>query len=123
VLVAWRERKLLWPDVLSRHPDILLSLGTGQHKSKMDQELKTLEKRQHVRKHESQTLVTRSEVKKNGRRFRAWNGIKNSFSVLVSAIPVPSYSVWNIGFDVDTTLIFAHVVSLRSPCNIGQQNR
>lgn len=123
MLVAWRERKLLWPDVLSRHPDILLSLGTGQHKSKIDQELKILEKTQQVRKHGSQTLDTRSEVKKNGRRFRSWNGIKNYFSVLVSAMPLPSYSVWNIGFNVDTTLIFAHAVSLLSPYNTGQQIR
>lgn len=30
-----RERKLLWPDVGDRHPDILLSIGTGQNGDEM----------------------------------------------------------------------------------------
>lgn len=31
VNVANRERKLLWPDVADKHPDMLLSIGTGQN--------------------------------------------------------------------------------------------
>jgi predicted acylesterase/phospholipase RssA len=28
--VAWNESKLLWPELGTRHPDLLLSLGTGK---------------------------------------------------------------------------------------------
>ncbi|KAI5209202.1 FabD/lysophospholipase-like protein [Aureobasidium subglaciale] len=31
VHVANRERKLLWPDLASKHPDLLLSIGTGRN--------------------------------------------------------------------------------------------
>jgi predicted acylesterase/phospholipase RssA len=33
VHVANRERKLLWPELANKHPDILLSIGTGQNLS------------------------------------------------------------------------------------------
>lgn len=39
VRLAHRERKLLWPDVANRHPDILLSLGTSQHEEEIKKDL------------------------------------------------------------------------------------
>ncbi|KAH7087111.1 hypothetical protein FB567DRAFT_526936 [Paraphoma chrysanthemicola] len=33
VRLAHREKKLIWPDVANTHPDIFLSIGTGQHKA------------------------------------------------------------------------------------------
>lgn len=36
VNVAQRERKLLWPDVNDQHPDVLLSVGTGQDASQVE---------------------------------------------------------------------------------------
>lgn len=38
VQVANRERKLLWPDVANKHPDLLLSVGTGQNLSEIEEE-------------------------------------------------------------------------------------
>lgn len=31
--VAFHERKLIWPDVANRHPDVFVSLGTGQNQA------------------------------------------------------------------------------------------
>jgi predicted acylesterase/phospholipase RssA len=39
VEVANRERMLIWPDVAEKHPDVILSLGTGQNASKIKEEL------------------------------------------------------------------------------------
>jgi predicted acylesterase/phospholipase RssA len=39
VKITQQERKLLWPDVADRPPDIFLSVGTGQNKRKIDQKL------------------------------------------------------------------------------------
>ena len=39
VKVADSERKLIWPDVADKHPDILLSLGTGQDARVIQQSL------------------------------------------------------------------------------------
>ena len=39
VEVASRERKLIWPDVADKHPDIMLSLGTGKNVVKIEREL------------------------------------------------------------------------------------
>lgn len=36
VYIANHERKLIWPDVESCHPDILLSIGTGHHGTKTE---------------------------------------------------------------------------------------
>ncbi|KAF1965009.1 FabD/lysophospholipase-like protein [Bimuria novae-zelandiae CBS 107.79] len=37
--VANRERKLIWPDVANKHPDLFLSLGTGQNGSEIGRKL------------------------------------------------------------------------------------
>jgi predicted acylesterase/phospholipase RssA len=39
VNVANRERKLLWPEIADKHPDILLSIGTGQNLSEAREKL------------------------------------------------------------------------------------
>ena len=39
VEVASRERKLIWPDVADKHPDVMLSLGTGKNAVKIKREL------------------------------------------------------------------------------------
>ena len=39
VKVADNERRLIWPDVADKHPDIILSLGTGQDASAIQQQL------------------------------------------------------------------------------------
>jgi len=39
VRLVHRERKLLWPDVAGRHPDILLSIGTGQNEDAIKKDL------------------------------------------------------------------------------------
>ena len=39
VRLVHRERKLLWPDVADKHPDILLSIGTGQNENEIQKEL------------------------------------------------------------------------------------
>ena len=39
VEVADRERKLIWCDVADRHPDVLISLGTGQNASRVQREV------------------------------------------------------------------------------------
>jgi patatin-like phospholipase/acyl hydrolase len=39
VNVANHERRLLWPDIIAKHPDIFLSIGTGQNELKMRKDL------------------------------------------------------------------------------------
>jgi len=41
VKLVHRERKLLWPDVADKHPDILLSVGTSQNLSEVNKDLPT----------------------------------------------------------------------------------
>ena len=41
VRVAHRERRMLWPDVLSKDPDIFLSIGTGQSEKYAKNSLET----------------------------------------------------------------------------------
>lgn len=86
VYIAWREKKRIWPDMPSKGLDVLVSLGTGQHKSEIDEELK---KRANTTKpklnsSDKRLAVTASPRKKSFRRYTAWNGLKNYFGVLVS---------------------------------------
>jgi hypothetical protein len=39
IKVAHRERKLIWPDVAKKHPDLFLSLGTSQKSSDLGRKL------------------------------------------------------------------------------------
>ncbi|OBW63936.1 MAG: Uncharacterized protein AUREO_059980 [Aureobasidium pullulans] len=52
VHVANRERKLLWPDLANKHPDMLLSIGTGQNLDDVERE-----------KRQRHSSVSRSEDK------------------------------------------------------------
>ncbi|KPI35954.1 Calcium-independent phospholipase A2-gamma [Cyphellophora attinorum] len=78
VVVAKRERRLLWPDVASRHPDVFLSLGTGQNARALETRLKVLEGRSR-----EAHLKAKAQASNHGRkRFRSLRGIKDFFSVL-----------------------------------------
>jgi patatin-like phospholipase/acyl hydrolase len=84
VKVANSERKILWPDVAEKHPDIFLSVGTGQNLKKMELELernvKTLASSEAKKK---TSKVIQLESNKNKRRHQVWKGVKDFFSVLV----------------------------------------
>ena len=80
VVVARREARLLWPDVESQRPDIVLSLGTGQNAEKMEQKLRALGG-QSLETHLKSKLQPRGDNKK---RYRSWKGVRNFFSILVS---------------------------------------
>lgn len=94
IKIADHERKLLWPDVADSHPDIMLSIGTGQNleetriglergtKSKTDQEKR--KDAQHYGK-----LDNREKKKIKSYRLQLFNiakNVKNFFSVLVSPL-------------------------------------
>ncbi|KIW97974.1 uncharacterized protein Z519_01558 [Cladophialophora bantiana CBS 173.52] len=83
-IVAKRERRLLWPDVESRHPDIFLSLGTGQHAVEMGQKLNRLSG--HSREDQLRRMQQKEGSRDPPKKYRAWKGIKNYFSVLVDKI-------------------------------------
>ena len=86
VYIAWREKKLIWPDVLSRHPDIFVSLGTGQHKAELDAKLKrgATSKPSREAKTKQSNVGKTTFTRATSKRYRAWEGMKNYFSVLVS---------------------------------------
>ncbi|KAI9789319.1 MAG: hypothetical protein M1816_006208 [Peltula sp. TS41687] len=86
VVVAWREKNLIWPDVLSKHPDLLLSLGTGQNKREIDSELAKGGTRRQNRNSSDRSTREDSASTKNSKRFGAWQGVKNYFSVLVNKL-------------------------------------
>lgn len=84
VYIAWREKKLIWPDVLSKQPDIFVSLGTGQHKADIDAKLKRGPTHQRKRSSPDKLPSPAHSFAKSGKRYKAWKGLKNYFSVLVS---------------------------------------
>ncbi|KIX92900.1 uncharacterized protein Z520_11376 [Fonsecaea multimorphosa CBS 102226] len=85
VIVAKRERRLLWPDVESRHPDVFLSLGTGQHEAEMKRKLEKLSG--HSREDQLRRKQQQNEGSRDSRkRYRAIKGIKNYLSVLFDKI-------------------------------------
>ncbi len=83
VRVAWRERKLLWPDVSSKHPDVFVSLGTGQHRQDIEQGLKKRSKAGRHRRDQKPTQPVAAYNKKGKRAWR-WKGITGFFGILVS---------------------------------------
>lgn len=95
VRVAWRERKLLWPDVSHRPPDIFLSLGTGQNKSEIDGKLEqrrpALSKRKTKMDRETEAnraaLAAATSRSNDQKRSWGWKGVKGYFEVLVSLLP------------------------------------
>jgi patatin-like phospholipase/acyl hydrolase len=46
IKAAHRERKYLWPDVAASHPDVLLSIGTGQDDQIRDEVYNKVKERQ-----------------------------------------------------------------------------
>lgn len=85
VFIAWREKKLIWPDMVNKHPDILVSLGTGQNKIKIDAKLKRHENRRPRRRSREKSPSKLEPLSgHDSKRFKAWNGVMNYFSVLVS---------------------------------------
>jgi len=83
VRVAWRERKLLWPDVQLKHPDVFVSLGTGQHRQEIEQGLKKRSKVARYRRNQKSPQPI-SAYNKKGKRAWRWKGIKGFFGILVS---------------------------------------
>lgn len=73
VHVANRERKLLWPDLANKHPDMLLSIGTGQNLDNVERE-----------KRQRHSSVSRSEDKSKSptRQARGLRRTLNNFGAL-----------------------------------------
>jgi predicted acylesterase/phospholipase RssA len=65
VHVANRERKLLWPEIADKHPDMLLSIGTGQN---------TIEAREKIER--------RSSSPKNGDTTHKSRGLRRTLEAL-----------------------------------------
>lgn len=90
--VAYRESRLLWPDVAENHPDIFLSIGTGQNLQRTKMELgrdaagaKGGSKINSTLKYGKPDLkYGKPDLKNRGKIFRAWNTVERFFSVLVS---------------------------------------
>jgi Patatin-like phospholipase len=85
VKVANSERKILWPDVAEKHPDIFLSVGTGQNLKKMGLELERNAKilASSEPKKTSKVIQPDLNKNKNKKKYRVWKGVKDFFSVLV----------------------------------------
>lgn len=79
VVVAWRESKLLWPDVQSREPDVLLSLGTGKHGQEIEKQLNKIRGQPHDSRNLTPTTASNGKTK----RTLHWAGVKGLFGILV----------------------------------------
>jgi Patatin-like phospholipase len=83
--VAYRESRLLWPDVAENHPDIFLSIGTGQNLQKTKMELgRDAAGAKGGPKRNPTLKYGKPDLKNRGKIFRAWNTVERFFSVLVS---------------------------------------
>ncbi|KAG9941689.1 FabD/lysophospholipase-like protein, partial [Aureobasidium melanogenum] len=80
VHVANRERKLLWPAIANKHPDMLLSIGTGQNLS--EQRREALERRASSPKDD--TTPTAQTIKSGGIR-RTFNALYQRFDNILDA--------------------------------------
>lgn len=96
VKIANHERRLLWSDVAERHPDIMLSIGTGQNLQETEAEMEygtksksDAEKRKDAKPYGK--LGAKELKKLKSRRLRLFNtvkNVKNFFSILVSLLSV-----------------------------------
>ena len=68
VKVANSERKLLWPDVADAPPDIILSVGTGMNRRKVQEELKD--------ESTKQSVIRQTKPKSTGRFSRFKQNMK-----------------------------------------------
>ncbi|KAH0354229.1 FabD/lysophospholipase-like protein, partial [Aureobasidium melanogenum] len=80
VHVANRERKLLWPAIANKHPDMLLSIGTGQNLS--EQRTEASERRASSPKDD--TTPTAQTIKSGGIR-RTFNALYQRFDNILDA--------------------------------------
>lgn len=83
VRIANYESKLLWPDAEERHPDILLSIGTGHYEADADGILATTRsdrRRQQVRKVLSQVKPTMRE-KRSIPALRAFTEVESWINI------------------------------------------
>jgi hypothetical protein len=84
IRVAVNESKLLWPDTEGCHPDILLSIGTGQHDADTDG---LSESMQYDDKHKPRRhWLSRDKAAKDGKRsgaglkpFSEWQSLATMF--------------------------------------------
>ena len=91
VKVADNERKFLWPDVADASPDILLSIGTGMNKQKINEELENdSTHRSTIRQAKPQSTNRYIRLKENIRTRSAnakpFKVVSNYFQVLVEAM-------------------------------------
>jgi predicted acylesterase/phospholipase RssA len=93
IRVAHAERRLLWSDVAYKHPDIILSIGTGQNLSETEFELSNgtrsmtePEKRKTATARGKADEKMKQSLPRRQRFFRTAENVKNFFSVLVSEI-------------------------------------
>lgn len=90
--VANHERKFLWPDVAENPPDILLSLGTGKHGRRLDEQIAELDplpgRQQQTTRSSNPDMGGKSKWKTKPKWMRAnsYKLIAKLFSVLVSLL-------------------------------------
>jgi predicted acylesterase/phospholipase RssA len=92
IRVAYCEQRLLWSDVADKHPDIMLSIGTGQNLAETTTELRSgTRSMTEAQKRKTATARGKADEKmkqslpRRQRFFRTAKNVKNFFSVLVSA--------------------------------------
>lgn len=97
--VANNERKLLWPEVADNHPDIMLSIGTGQNLAETEEGMRRgvrsqndWEKRKTAKSYGKMDAAEKKLISRRQRIFRMADNVKNFFSVLVS-FPVTTFSL------------------------------
>ncbi len=91
IKIANNERKLLWSDVAESHPDIMLSIGTGQNLQETMACLRSgarsqneQEKQKTARGYGKMDAAEKKVTSRTRRIFRAAGNVKNFFNVLVS---------------------------------------
>lgn len=96
IKIANNERRLLWPDVADSHPDVMLSIGTGQNLLETKISLKKgMKSQSEIEKEKNAKSYGKTDVKggesQRKKLFRTAENVKNFFSVLVrSAILIPA---------------------------------
>ncbi|KAE8444662.1 hypothetical protein EG329_014318 [Mollisiaceae sp. DMI_Dod_QoI] len=93
IKIANNERKLLWSDVAESHPDIMLSIGTGQNLQETMACLRSgarsqneQEKQKTARGYGKMDAAEKKVTSRTRRIFRAAGNVKNFFNVLVNRI-------------------------------------
>ncbi|OCL08081.1 hypothetical protein AOQ84DRAFT_293846 [Glonium stellatum] len=74
-VVAHRERKLLWRDVAQHHPDIFLSVGTGQNMKQIAPEIERHKRSMPSNNQTEQNVSSRQPDTKNRKVFSKWRQI------------------------------------------------